>query len=182
MKVVAVALVCLLGMATVSCTTSVEEEEDVRSPLGNDLSPSEEHESLGDDTGRGGRILAYYGSTTTTRLLTSTLTALSTCLSTADGAPACKRRKRRSAVISSMSDEVPEASPALDGALADVADLEELSRQQRDALERDDRRLTIWTTNFTTLTLTTTSYLAGTTVTATAYCLTPLLAQACFGK
>lgn len=70
----------------------------------------------------------------------------------------------------------------MDGTLADVADLEELSRQQRDALERDGRRLTIWTTNFTTLTLTTTSYLAGTTVTATAYCLTPLLAQSCFGK
>ncbi|XP_047490679.1 uncharacterized protein LOC125040184 [Penaeus chinensis] len=179
MKVVAVALVCLLGVATVRCATPEEEDE---AALGS-LSPSEKHEALdGENSGRGERIFAYYGSTTTTRLLTSTLTALSTCLSTFPGAPACKRRKRRSAVITAIGDEDPEASLSLDGTLADVADLEELSRQQRDALERDDRRLTIWTTNFTTLTLTTTSYLAGTTVTATAYCLTPLLAQSCFGK
>lgn len=100
MKVVAVALVCLLGVATVRCAES--EEEDAEAVLGN-LSPSEEHEALdGENSGRGERIFAYYGSTTTTRLLTSTLTALSTCLSTLEDAPACKRRKRRSAVISSM--------------------------------------------------------------------------------
>lgn len=100
MKVVAVALVCLLGVATVRCTTS---EEDVEAAPGNDLSPSEEHEALdGGDSGRGERVFAYYASTTTTRLMTSTLTALSTCLSTSAGGPACKRRKRRSAAMAAV--------------------------------------------------------------------------------
>ncbi|XP_042888771.1 uncharacterized protein LOC122264120 [Penaeus japonicus] len=192
MKVVAavavVVVVTLLGVA--SCTTALKKDAEAKvkddldlfssSSSFSDLSPSELEESLDDDV-RGERIFGYLTSTTTTRLTTSTLTALSTCLSVINNAPACTRRKRRASVMRDVKDEdIRDLSLNLEGSLSAVENLEDLSQQQRDFLRRDDRKITIWTTGFTTLT--TTSYIAGTTVTATAYCVTPGLAAGCFGK
>ncbi|XP_042888772.1 uncharacterized protein LOC122264121 [Penaeus japonicus] len=84
--------------------------------------------------------------------------------------------------MTNKDEDIRDLSLNLEGSLSAVENLEDLSQQQRDFLRRDDRKITIWTTGFTTLTLTTTSYLAGTTVTATAYCVTPGLAAGCFGK
>lgn len=100
MKVVPVVVACLVGVVVVGVAAGDATADDLSPPK--DLSPSEEHESLDEDSGRGERIFAYYTSTTTTRLTTSTLTALSTCLSTSAGGPACKRRKRRSAAMAAV--------------------------------------------------------------------------------
>ncbi|XP_069972397.1 uncharacterized protein [Penaeus vannamei] len=179
MKVVPVVVACLVGVVVVGVAAGDATADDLSPPK--DLSPSEEHESLDEDSGRGERIFAYYTSTTTTRLTTSTLTALSTCLSILADAPACRRRKRRAGRLAAIDDE-DIASLDLEGSVRSVESLEELSQQQRDFLRRDDRKFTIWTTGFTTLTLTTTSYIAGTTVTVSAYCVTPGLTAGCFGK
>ncbi|XP_063599573.1 uncharacterized protein LOC134775894 [Penaeus indicus] len=194
MKVVPVVVACLLVVVAFGVAAEDVTANDDQSPAKDpppppndpfpppkELSPSEEHESLDDDTGRGERIFAYYTSTTTTRLTTSTLTALSTCLSILATATACRRKKRRAGRLETIDDE-DIAALDLEGSVRSAESLEELSQQQRDFLQRDDRKFTIWTTGFTTLTLTTTSYIAGTTVTATAYCLTPGLTAGCFGK
>ncbi|XP_047490116.1 uncharacterized protein LOC125039852 [Penaeus chinensis] len=191
MKVVLLVVACLLvvvafGVAAEDVTADDQSPPKDPPPPNDlfppkDLSPSEEHESFDDESGRGERIFAYYTSTTTTRLTTSTLTALSTCLSILGTATACRRRKRRAGRLESIEDE-DIAALELEGSVKSVESLEELSQQQRDFFQRDDRKFTIWTTGFTTLTLTTTSYIAGTTVTATAYCITPGLTAGCFGK
>ena len=46
---------------------------------------------------------------------------------------------------------------------------------------RDGRKLTIWQSSFTTLTITSTSYFAGTTVTASVFCTAAGLTAGCFG-
>lgn len=100
MKVVPVVVACLVGVVVVGVAAGDATADDLSPPK--DLSPSEEHESLDEDSGRGERIFAYYTSTTTTRLTTSTLTALSTCLSTNGGATACRRRKKRAGTLEAM--------------------------------------------------------------------------------
>lgn len=100
MKVVPVVVACLVGVVVVGVAAGDATTDDLSPPK--DLSPSEEHESLDEDSGRGERIFAYYTSTTTTRLTTSTLTALSTCLSILADAPACRRRKRRAGRLAAM--------------------------------------------------------------------------------
>ena len=47
---------------------------------------------------------------------------------------------------------------------------------------REGRALTIWTTSFSTLTVTTTAYVSGTTVTISALCSVPSMAASCFGR
>lgn len=118
MRVVPVVVACLLGVVAVGVAAEDVTADDQAPPNDlsppndqsppddlfppNDLSPSEEHESFDDDSGRGERIFAYYTSTTTTRLTTSTLTALSTCLSILGTATACRRRKKRAGRLESM--------------------------------------------------------------------------------
>ncbi|KAG7173112.1 hypothetical protein Hamer_G008638 [Homarus americanus] len=59
---------------------------------------------------------------------------------------------------------------------------EEPEVSQKVVEDRDGRKFTIWSTNFSTLTVTSTSYLAGTTVTASALCSAPGVTAGCFGK
>ena len=62
----------------------------------------------------------------------------------------------------------------LDGSSADVTPyIEEAPRMAK--------KLTVWSTGFTTVTITTTSYLTGTTVTVSALCTVTGMSQSCFG-
>ena len=47
---------------------------------------------------------------------------------------------------------------------------------------REGKALTVWTTSFTTLTITTTSYLSDNTVTASALCTVPGMYEHCYGR
>lgn len=151
-----------------------------------DLSPAEREENLEDDA-RGERIFAYYTSTSLTRLVTTTITAISTCLSTAEaGSPVCAGRKRRSFSDKAMQlDGVKLDNIDLSSSQTDLESWNEpgprVSREvQNDGHDKEGRRLTIWSTAFTTLTVTSTSALAGTTVTASILCAVIGIGQSCF--
>ena len=60
--------------------------------------------------------------------------------------------------------------------LDDSSSLDDLFEDTRKA-----RALTIWTTSFTTITVTSTSYLSGTTVTLSLLCTLPGMTGSCFG-
>jgi len=123
---------------------------------------------------RAGRVFAYYSTTSYTRLSTVTITGLSTCVSTTTTATACKRRKRRHVALDLFSEIGDELNLLESSANEEVE--ERADRVKRDlvdepqAVDREGRILTIWTTAFQTLTLTTTSIISGTTVTASAFC------------
>ncbi|XP_042867494.1 uncharacterized protein LOC122250211 [Penaeus japonicus] len=138
------------------------------------------------DSEREERIFAYYSTTSVTSLATVTITGLSTCLSTAT--TACLGRRKRTAFSSfaELENEKEDEAIALDGSQADEGADEELSRGERSLGEdqqekdRDGKRLTIWSTNFTTLTLTSTFAQPSTTVTASALCAAPGVTAGCF--
>ncbi|KAK7026642.1 hypothetical protein SK128_015454 [Halocaridina rubra] len=150
------------------------------------LSPAEREENLEEsDDSRDERIFAFYTSTSLTRLVTTTITAVSTCLSvtTGVGAPACTGRRRRSSMDKLMNLEEPDTTmTSLDTSQESI---EDLSRDGRAVTpetpnDRSSRKLTIWSTNFTTLTVTSTSALSGTTVTASLLCVLPGAVNSCF--
>ncbi|XP_027217675.2 uncharacterized protein [Penaeus vannamei] len=132
------------------------------------------------------RIFAYYSTTSVTSLTTVTITALSTCLSTAT--TACLGRKKRAGISSfaELENERDDDPINLEGSQSD--DIEEVHSQVKRSFEgeqeeepgRDGKRLTIWSTNYTTLTLTSTSVQPSTTVTASALCIAPGVNQGCF--
>jgi len=131
-------------------------------------------ESVSSDTdasNRQSRVFAYYSTTSYTKLSTVTISAISTCLSTTTTATMCKRRKRRSldelADLFDMEDDVNVLETSVN---EDPEDREKRSPLEDEQTDRDGKILTIWTTDFATITLTTTSPVAGTTVTASAYC------------
>ncbi|KAK7026641.1 hypothetical protein SK128_015453 [Halocaridina rubra] len=146
------------------------------------LSPAERKENLEEsDDSRDERIFAFYTSTSLTRLVTTTITAVSTCLSitTGVGAPACTGRRRRISLDNLMKLEEPDTDMTnLD---ASEESIEDISRQgQATTRGRMERKLTVWSTNFTTLTVTSTSALSGTTVTASLLCVIPGAVNSCF--
>ncbi|XP_071525302.1 uncharacterized protein [Panulirus ornatus] len=177
MKVTVVVTAGLLGLAALAVAA-----EDIR--LAQTLSPAEESENLDEDLNRREeRIFAFYTTTSITRLATTTITALSTCLSVLTGT-ACTGRKKKSAFFNlDILEELASLPVELVGSQTDE-DLESGSSQfsQNIVEGRNGKKLTIWSTNFTTLTITSTSYLAGTTVTASALCTAPGLTAGCFGK
>lgn len=58
---------------------------------------------------------------------------------------------------------------------------EEVAQSKKTEDNRLGKRFTIWSSNFTTLTVTSTSFVAGTTVTASALCTAPGVTAGCFG-
>ncbi|XP_045125477.1 uncharacterized protein LOC123512879 [Portunus trituberculatus] len=134
--------------------------------------PSEER--VGEQR-RAERLLAFYTTTSVKLLATTTISVPFTCLSTNPGSEPCNGRRKR-ALWNDMEvlQEISDVDP-LDGSEGGQSAMEE------EVGEREGRRLTIWSTVQSTLTLTSTSYLAGTTITATAFCLTAGIAQGCFG-
>ncbi|XP_045623729.1 uncharacterized protein [Procambarus clarkii] len=135
-------------------------------------------------------LFAYSTTTSVKRLATVTLTALSTCLSTFSTAagskiPICSGRKRRT--IFSKIELNDMLVDNLSGTLADEDSYNAKGRAMepavgREVLDRKGRKFTIWSTYVSTLTLTSTSYLTGTTVTITAMCVAAGVTQGCFGK
>ncbi|XP_047490633.1 uncharacterized protein LOC125040160 [Penaeus chinensis] len=135
---------------------------------------------------REARIFAYYSTTSVTSLTTVTITGLSTCVSTTTAACLGRRKRAVFNTFAELENERDDQPINLDGSQGDDAD-EVPSRVERslDGEERDDqgregKRLTIWSTNFTTLTLTSTSVQPSTTVTASALCAAPGVTQGCF--
>ncbi|XP_071525254.1 uncharacterized protein [Panulirus ornatus] len=181
MKVAAVVTVGLLAVAAVTVTG---DQDDFQKDVKADLPPTEAEERL-QSARREERVFAFYTTTSVKRLSTTTITALSTCLSITNPAPACTGRRKRAFFNSLSFPNLPETVP--DQLLGSQADAEELevpsSRIVREVVNnREGKRITIWSTVSSTLTLTSTSYVAGTTVTATALCLAPGLTAGCFGK
>ncbi|XP_045623728.1 uncharacterized protein [Procambarus clarkii] len=127
-------------------------------------------------------LFAYSTTTSIKRLATTTLTAISTCLSTSLNAPACQGRRKKSLTISLENLKNLSEDMALD-LLPSRAEVEEVDQPAgRLVSDRKGRKFTIWSSYISTLTLTSTSYLTGTTITATAYCIAPGVSQGCFGK
>ncbi|KAG7173113.1 uncharacterized protein LOC121861160 [Homarus americanus] len=173
MKVVVVVLAGVMGLAAVIAVPEVAR------PLAS--------VGLMGDTEREHRIFAFYTTTSSKALATVTITALSTCVSTVAGTPCTGRKKK--AIIDNMQifvdDSLNTGTLSLSGSqVNDDEDLGiQMERQEREVVnERDGKKLTIWSTNISTLTLTSTSYVAGTTVTISALCAAPGVTQGCFGK
>ncbi|KAK8395877.1 hypothetical protein O3P69_005770 [Scylla paramamosain] len=126
---------------------------------------------------RAERLLAFYTTTSVKLLATTTISVPFTCLSTNPGSAPCNGRRKRALwndmeILRDIS-----GVELLEGSEGDEAAVKEGQGER----ERDGRKLTIWSTVKSTLTLTSTSYLVGTTITATAFCLTAGISQGCFG-
>ncbi|XP_045125478.1 uncharacterized protein LOC123512880 [Portunus trituberculatus] len=148
---------------------------------------------------RGVRLFALSTTTSIKRVATTTITAINTCLSVIAGTTCTGRRKRALfsdldalegiedqayALHGTQRDEKEVKTEASEGHTAGVEEeQEEEERLQKRELDgRSGRKITIYSSFISTLTLTSTSYLAGTTVTATALCVAPGLTTGCFGK
>ncbi|XP_037802726.1 uncharacterized protein LOC119597266 [Penaeus monodon] len=125
------------------------------------------------------RLVAYFSTTSSTTLTTVTITDISTCLSTKTGNCNGRRKKRLS------FNYIEDLEQMNDIPLDSTQQVENFEvRHERSADGEGDREgkiLTIWTTYFSTLTVTSTSVLASTTITASALCLAPNVAKTCFG-
>ncbi|CAL4144549.1 unnamed protein product [Meganyctiphanes norvegica] len=140
---------------------------------------------------RDARVFAYYSTTSFTRLSTTTITAISTCLSVTTAGACTGRKKRRSISdfdafdINNLETNIVDSSLEVETTLEDDM-LEGSHRAARDvggdSVGREGRVITIWTTGFSTLTITSTSYIPGTTVTASALCIQSGVTAGCFGR
>lgn len=129
---------------------------------------------------RDAKLLAFFSSTTITSVATSTKLAVSTCLSTT--AAACTGRRKRRTVFLPKNigfSEISDSDGMLEGSL-DGKDLP-LMPIEEGPNTRKGKKMTIWSTGFTTVTVTTTSYYSGTTVTISALCTVSGQTQQCFG-
>jgi len=128
---------------------------------------------------RDAKLLAFFSSTTITSVATTTKLALSTCWSTSD--KACTGKRKRRAIF--MPKNVVLSDDANTGALlegsVDGSDLPFMPIEE--GSQRQGKKMTIWSTGFTTVTVTTTSYYSGTTVTVSALCTVSGVTQNCFG-
>ncbi|KAK7077280.1 hypothetical protein SK128_009746 [Halocaridina rubra] len=158
------------------------------------IGPSLEGE-LTEDSRQDKKILAYYFTTSSTRLVTTTVTAISTCLSIIMAPAAAPpppdeggRRKGRQVPC------VGRRSSALRRNIENFDDIRETQSSMSNSEEgkykyniepgandsRVGRKLTFWTTAFTVMTITSTSAVPGTTVTASLLCRIPGAVNSCF--
>ncbi|XP_069951052.1 uncharacterized protein [Cherax quadricarinatus] len=177
-----VMLAGLLVLAAMTVTTSDggRLDHDVKS-----LSPVV-LEERSDAPRRQERFFAIFTGTFIRSLTTTTITALSTCLSF-DGSVGClgRRKKKRSSYPELQHDK--DLLLELTGSQTEVETNEEEAypprRGSRQLVNnRDGKILTIWYTSVSTITLTSTSYLVGTTISVSAYCVAPGVSEGCFGK
>ncbi|XP_068242833.1 uncharacterized protein [Palaemon carinicauda] len=124
------------------------------------------------------RLFAFHSTTSITKLTTVTVTGLSTCLSTKTGN--CLGRKRRAFARGALDFEPLEDGSDFDLAGSRTEDFEAQRPSSADEGARSAKELTIWSTAYTTITLTSTSILPSTTVTASALCLVSGISQTCF--
>ncbi|XP_063599671.1 uncharacterized protein LOC134775984 [Penaeus indicus] len=123
------------------------------------------------------RLVAYYSTTSSTAVTTVTITDISTCLSTKTGN--CNGRRKKRLALNYIEDLEQMNDTPLDS--TQLEENIEVRHERSADGEREGKILTIWTTYFSTLTVTSTSVLASTTVTASALCLAPNVAKTCFG-
>ncbi|XP_064086240.1 uncharacterized protein LOC135201309 [Macrobrachium nipponense] len=142
-----------------------------------------EAEDADEDDARTGRIFAYYSTTQVTKLTTVTITGLTTCFSTASQAAqgACQGRKKRVMPSAIDADLLNMEVEGLDGSLGEEFEAGDLVKREAQDPSREGKKLTIWSTNYTTITVTSTSIQSLTTVSATALCTYPNQSQTCFG-
>ena len=69
-------------------------------------------------------------------------------------------------------------SSAVDSLTGTLASEAELGNGQKEFQNKDQKALTLWSTSYSTVSVTTTSYLTGTTITATLMCSAPNSTQA----
>ncbi|XP_027217668.1 uncharacterized protein [Penaeus vannamei] len=128
------------------------------------------------------RLYAYFSTTTSTKVTTATITDISTCLSTKTGN--CNGRRKKRMAMSYIEDLEQMNDSGLDST-KQTDDLEVRFERSADDVEQADRDgrvlLTIWSTEYTSITVTSTSVLDSTTITASALCLAPNVAKTCFG-
>ncbi|XP_042867495.1 uncharacterized protein LOC122250212 [Penaeus japonicus] len=127
------------------------------------------------------RHLLYFSTTSITKISTVTISDISTCLSTATSS--CNgRRKRLALTYIEDLEEMNAADTPLDSTqLQEDIEVRQLRSADSADEQREGKKWTIWSTAYTTLTVTTTSILPSTTVTASALCLAPNVAKTCFG-
>ncbi|XP_069954556.1 uncharacterized protein [Cherax quadricarinatus] len=132
---------------------------------------------------REGRIFAFITTTSIKRLATTTISVPYTCLSVKT-TTTCTGRKKKS-TLSQLLDLIQDSPPSLAASL-DYEKEENLDVAKREVTVDGDgrvgRKLTIWSTYASTLTVTSTSYITGTTVTISALCTAPGITAGCFGK
>jgi len=126
---------------------------------------------------RAGRILAQYSSQTMWLFVTTTTNVLSTCFS-ATNTPACGRRRKKRHIH-----QVPLVIPdgeqlSLSSSTADPWEPEGFPSVEEG---RRKRAFTVWSTLFTTYTLTSSSFFAGTTVSLSGVCSLAGMGNSCFG-
>jgi len=141
------------------------------------------------------RIFAYYSTTKMTKLKTHTATGISTCMSTAGksfSTKVCQGRKKRMALDKLKYDEAIDT--ILDGTIEDSENVREKrsineddaasSQSNHDEVAGDDdrvkRALTIWSTDYSTLTLTSTKKISSYTLTVSVFCTTAGFKATCF--
>ncbi|KAK7082729.1 hypothetical protein SK128_009750 [Halocaridina rubra] len=177
-----------------------------KSPRSNVLLYSKLTEDSENDVRDERKIFAYFTTTSSTRLITTTVTAISTCLSTAVAAGGlmsgrlltvlpnrnARNRKirqvpcvgrRRLPLDAEGNDQVDETNPPdIDSSLDNTnKPLETSSKEEELHTDgRTERKLTFWSTAFTVMTITSTLALTGTTVTASLLCAVPGVFNSCF--
>ncbi|XP_068242835.1 uncharacterized protein [Palaemon carinicauda] len=137
-----------------------------------------------DDDARAARLFAFYSTTQVTKLTTVTITGLTTCFSTASQAAqgACQGRKKRTVPSAIDADLFDMEVGGLAGSLGEDFEAEDLVKREVPEPAREGRKLTIWSTNYTTITVTSTSIQSLTTISATAICTYPNQSNTCFGS
>lgn len=161
---------------SVSDTTAVESNDDPSGGSDAQEGGSEEEE----DPDRSGKLIAQYTTKTKALFVTTTLTALSTCFSATDVACTGKKKKKRSMAPRNLF-IVPGANAELISSQDPPASGESEYEFKSHDSDREERKFTIWTTLFSTHTLTTTFYYPGTTVSISGVCSVPGLESSCFG-
>ncbi|CAL4131804.1 unnamed protein product [Meganyctiphanes norvegica] len=137
------------------------------------------------------RIFAYYSTTSMTKLTTVTKTDISTCLSSvAKHKLQCDGRKKRRVALEDLKFDLVNIENEINSGMENSDNVREERLYQPfnqgedsfdvDKNNREGKALTIWSTNFSTITITTTSIMKKSTVSVSVFCTTIGFAQTCF--
>ncbi|XP_018016337.1 uncharacterized protein LOC108673070 [Hyalella azteca] len=128
---------------------------------------------------RSGKLLAYYTTKTKNLFATTSISVLSTCFSATNTACTGRRKKRsldRGVDVTGF--DMP-SSTNLDGTVQEPSEPNYATGNVSG--DRDPKKFTIWSTLFSTYTLTSTYYFSGTTVTISGACSIAGMGSSCFG-
>ncbi|XP_018016340.1 uncharacterized protein LOC108673073 [Hyalella azteca] len=129
---------------------------------------------------RNARIFAFRSYTSRTLIVSSTVLALSTCVSSINTVACVGRRRRKRMNVAAPHINLNEQS--LDVLYPSLMEAEVAATTQKPQPERMPKNIfTIWTTGFTTVTFLTTSYYQGITVSVSLACNPGNAVTSCFG-